>query len=102
MKPRFAILVLVNDHMTRVIIQSTYLTEYGTRGYQGYESDYDSRKLVSDYINEFTTYIMHHDTGAWNINVYSVAKTVNNLDGTVKRDESGNRIEERLYFKNIW
>jgi hypothetical protein len=88
--------------MVRVILQSTYVTQYGTRGYQGSESDYDSAKSVDDYVNEFTKFILHCNPGSWGVDVHSVAKTVHNADGTFVRDEDGHRIEERLFFKNIW
>jgi hypothetical protein len=88
--------------MARVILQSTYLTQYGTRGYQGSESDYDEKKSASEYIEEFKKYVQSCCPGAWAIDVYSVARTVHNVDGTFARDAEERRIEERLYYKNIW
>jgi hypothetical protein len=88
--------------MVRVIIQSTYITQHGTRGYQGSESDYDPNKSASDYIEEFKKYVQYCIPGSCLIDVYSVARTIHNPDGSFMRDENGHRKEERLFFKSIW
>lgn len=67
------------------------------RGSQGFEEEFNENMSIENYIMDFEGRTKSM-SGSRNAVLFYLEKTINEPDGSFKRDQKGERITERLYL----